>query len=354
MKPADPDIGSTVRQDGQVVAEARDSQMKEKPNLGSQLGSVAARVGIVIPNWNGREVLQDCLRSISALRYPRAQVIVVDNGSTDGSTEMLGRDYPNVLRIENSVNLGFAAGNNQGIRLALDRGDDYVLVLNNDTILHPDCLTLLVERAQSDSQIAAISPKIYFAQPSNRLWFAGGTFNYWTGRNGHVGYKKSDNGAWDTAGEMEFISGCALLASRNAWRNIGCFDELLFVYSEDVDWSLRARKAGFKLFYEPRAVVWHRESFSIQRNRWQASQLYYNTRNPMVVMWKQGRWWHWATFLPHHAALSCKRILQALLRRDWTSIVKIIEGIRDFPALARQAKLRQRTKVGFVKGQSSS
>ena len=328
--------------------------MTEKPNTGSQLGPLAARVGIVILNWNGLDVLQDCLRSISALRYPCVQVIVVDNGSTDGSTEMLGRDYPNVVRIANNVNLGFAAGNNQGIRLALERGDDYVLVLNNDTILDPDCLTQLVGRVQSDSQIGAISPKIYFAQPSDRLWFAGGTFNYWTGRNGHVGYKKSDNGAWDAAGEVEFISGCALLASRNAWRNIGGFDELLFVYSEDVDWSLRARKAGFKLFYEPRAVVWHRESFSILRNRWQAKQMYYCTRNPMMVMWKHGDWWHWATFLPHHAALSCKRILQALLRRDWTSIVKIVEGFRDFPALAHQAKLRRRAKVGLVKRESSS
>jgi GT2 family glycosyltransferase len=327
--------------------------MKDQANWGPRLGPLPARVGIVILNWNGHDVLQDCLRSIFALGYPCFQVIVVDNGSTDVTTEMLERDYPNVLRIENKVNLGFAAGNNQGIRLALERGNEYVLVLNNDTILDPDCLTRLVERAQSDSRIAAISPKIYFAQPPDSLWFAGGTFNYWTGRNGHVGYKKSDTGSWNAAEEVEFISGCALLTSRTAWQNIGGFDELLFTYSEDVDWSLRVRKAGFKLFYEPRAVVWHRESFSTVRNGWQAIQLYYCTRNPMVVMWKQGRWWHWITFLPFHVALSLKRMLQALARHDWTSIVKIVEGFRDFPALARQAKSSQRTKVGLINRESS-
>lgn len=328
--------------------------MKEQPNVTSQLGQLGARVGIVVLNWNGREVLEDCLRSISALRYPLIQIIVVDNGSTDGSTEMLRKDYPNVRCIKNDVNLGFAAGNNQGIQLALENGDDYVLILNNDTLLDPDCLFRLVGRAQSDSQIGAVSPKIYFAEPADRLWFGGGTFNYWTGRNGHVGYKKSDNGAWNSAREVEFISGCALLVSRNALRNVGGFDELLFAYSEDVDWSLRARKAGFKLFYEPGALVWHRESFSTLRNKWQAIQLYYCTRNPMVVMWKHGHWWHWVTFLPFHVALSCKRILQAFSKRDWTSIVKVIEGFGDFPALARRVSSQRSTKVALVKRGSSS
>jgi len=306
------------------------------------------RVAIVVLNWNGREVLEDCVRSIYALSYAPLEVVVVDNGSTDGSAEMVRNRFPDCVVIQNETNLGFAKGNNQGIELALDRGNDYVMALNNDTLLDPESLTLLVQRAESDPQIAAVSPKIYFEDPSDRLWFAGGTFSYWKGRNGHVGYRQKDCPAWNVPREAQFISGCVLLASRRAWRKIGCFDESLFVYSEDVDWSLRAQKSGFKLFYEPRAVVWHRESFSILRNKWQANYMYYNTRNPMVVMWKQGRWWHWLTFLPFHAALSCKRILQALSRRDWLTIVKIGKGFRDFPALARQAKSRQRTKVAVV------
>lgn len=322
--------------------EARNSQMKKKPIAGSQLAPTTAQVGIVILNWNGREVLQDCLRSISALRYPRFEVIVVDNGSRDGSTEMLGRDYPNVLRIENNVNLGFAAGNNQGIRLALERGNDFVMVLNNDTILDPDCLSRLVGRAQSDSQIGAVSPKIYFAEAPDRLWFAGGTFNHWTGRNGHVGYKRRDSGAWDTPREIQFACGCAFAAPRRVWQEVGGFDESLFRSSEDMDWSIRVRKAGYKLFYEPSSIVWHRESFDIIRNEGHAGQVYFYTRNPLVVMWKQARWWHWLTFLPCHLALSFKRAFGALMRNDWSSIVKIAEGFRDFPAVARLAAVRER------------
>jgi len=306
------------------------------------------RVAIVVLNWNGREVLEDCVRSIYALSYAPLEVVVVDNGSMDGSAEMVQNTFGDCILIQNEKNLGFAKGNNQGIEVALERGNDYVMTLNNDTLLDLESLSLLVQRAESDPRIAAVSPKIYFADPSDHLWFAGGTFSYWKGRNGHVGYRQKDCPAWNVPGEAQFISGCALLASRHAWQQIGGFDESLFVYSEDVDWSLRARKAGFKLFYEPRAVVWHLESFSTLRNEWQANQMYYCTRNPMVVMWKQGRWWHWLTFLPYHAALSCKRILQALSRRDWLAVVKIFKGFRDFPALARQAKSRQRTKAALV------
>jgi GT2 family glycosyltransferase len=321
--------------------EERNSQMREKPNAGPHLAVPSPQVGIVILNWNGREVLQDCLRSISALRYPRFEVIVVDNGSKDGSTEMLGRDYPNVLRIENNVNLGFSAANNQGVRLALQNGSDYLLVLNNDTVLDPDCLTWLVECAERDPQIAAVSPKIYFAEPPDRLWFAGGTFSYWKGRNASIGYGRPDSPAWNAPREIGFVSGCALFVPRKVWQSVGGFDELLFRSCEDVDWSLRARKAGYILYYEPRSVIWHRQSFDILRNDGHAGQMYFYTRNPLVVMWKQARWWHWLTFLPYHFALSFKRVLYAARRRDWRSIVRIAQGIRDFPTSVRQRDTAQ-------------
>jgi GT2 family glycosyltransferase len=324
------------------MSTTRDSQMNEKLNAGSQLTSATPQVGIVILNWNGRDVLQDCLRSISCLRYPRFEVILVDNGSKDGSREMLNRDYPDVPRIENEVNVGFAAGNNQGIRLALERGNDYVMVLNNDTILDPDCLTWLVQRAQSDPQIGAVSPKIYFAEPSDRLWFAGGTFNYWTGRNGHVGYKNRDVGAWDTRKEIQFVCGCSFVAPRRVWQEVGGFDERFFRSSEDVDWSLRVRKAGYRLFYEPSSIIWHRESFDIIRNEGMAGILYFWTRNNLAVMYKQACWCHWLTFLPYFGALSLKRILVAMRTRDWAALRAILRGIKDFPALAREIRVSGR------------
>lgn len=302
-----------------------------------------ARVGIVILNWNGWEVLKDCLHSVFALHYSSFEVVVVDNGSRDGSAQMVRSEFPKCLLIQNQENLGFSVASNQGIRLALDRGNDYVMVLNNDTLMDPGCLTFLVERAESGPEIGAVTPKIYFADQPDRLWFAGGTFSYWKGRNGLLGYKQKNAECWNIPGEKEFISGCALLASRNTWEKVGGFDELLFVYGEDVDWSLRARKAGFKLFYEPRAVIWHCESFTVLRNEWHANKMYYYTRNSLVVMWKHGRWWHWITFLPYQFALSVKCTLRAMARGDWNAVVRIAEGFRDFPATAWRLKCQPAT-----------
>jgi len=317
----------------------------ERASGEAAVGQRWPRVAIVVLNWNGREVLEDCLRSIYSLSYLSLEVIVVDNGSRDGSVGMVQNRFPQCVLIQNEENLGFAKGNNQGIVLALERGNEYVMALNNDAVLHPEALTWLVQRAESDPRIAAVSPKIYFSDPPDRLWFAGGTFSNWKGRNGHVGYRQKDCPAWNVPGEAQFVSGCVLLASRRAWQEVGGFDESLFAYGEDLDWSLRAQRLEFKLFYEPRAVVWHRESFSTLRNGCQSTYLYYVTRNSLAVMWRQGRWWHRLTSLPYHSALSCKRVLQALSKRDWPSIVKIVQGFRDFPALARQAKSRQPTKV---------
>lgn len=295
------------------------------------------KVTIIILNWNGSGVLRDCLTSVFSLSYPSYEVVVVDNGSTDDSVQMAKAEFPRCHVIQNETNLGFSRANNQGAEYALEHGADFIFLLNNDTLLDPECLTSLVRRAEADRSIAAVSPKIYFADPPDRLWFAGGTFSYWSGRNGHVGYRMPDSLLWNAPREIEFISGCALLVPKKVWKTLGGFDEILFRSAEDVDWSLRARKAGYTLFYEPKSIVWHRESFDILRNGGRASQLYYYTRNPLFVMWKQAHWWHWLTFLPYHLMLSFKRSLTALLAKDWSSVVQIVQGFRDFPTIVREA-----------------
>jgi len=313
-------------------------------NRGTVEENVACRppkVAVLVLNWNGRQVLGDCLRSTFALHYPNLEVIVVDNDSKDDSVKMVRELFPQCLLFQNQANLGFAAGNNSGIRLALDRGNDYVLILNNDTVIDENSLSALVERAESDRAIAAVHPKIYFSQPEDHIWFGGGRFSYWKGRNAIIGYKHQDCSVCNVPKEMGFLSGCALLVSRDAWQKVGGFDESLFFASEDVDWCLRARQAGYKLFYEPRAVIWHRESFTILQNNGNAGKMYYYTRNPLVVMWKHGRWWHWLTFLPYHIALSCKRMLLAIRERDWTCVRSIVKAFIDFPAAARRAATQQ-------------
>lgn len=292
------------------------------------------RVGVVILNWNGREVLRDCLRSVAGNSYPALDVIVVDNGSSDGSCEGVRSEFANVVLIRNHENLGFCAANNQGVNKALERNCDYFLILNNDTVLHRDCIGRLVERASSAADIAAVSPKIRFWRPDDRIWFAGGTFNRWAGCNGHVGYRKRDRGQWNAPKAMDFICACAMLISRRAWQEIGGFDELFFRSAEDLDWSLRARRAGYRLFYEPAALVWHHESYDILRNQGPAQQMFFYTRNQLAVMWKHANWEHWLTFVPYFVSRCLGRMLRAATRGDWLMLRNIPAAWRDFLRLA--------------------
>jgi GT2 family glycosyltransferase/SAM-dependent methyltransferase len=302
----------------------------------TQAASPPARVGVVVLNWNGREVLRDCLRSLARSRYPTGDIVVVDNGSSDASSEMVALEFPDVVLIRNAENLGFCAANNQGVSRALECKCEYVLILNNDTVLDSDCIGRLVARARREPDVAAVSPKIYFWRTHDRIWFAGGTFNFWTGRNGHIGYRKRERPEWNAAKSMDFICACAMLVTRRAWQEIGGFDELLFRSAEDLDWSLRARRAGYWLLYEPQAVVWHRESFDILRNEGSARQMYFYTRNQLAVMWKHAKWRHWLSFVPCFAMRCLKRMLVASARRDGESMRQILRGLADAASLARR------------------
>jgi SAM-dependent methyltransferase len=151
-----------------------------------------------------------------------------------------------------------------------------------------------------------------------------------------VGYRKQDKPAWNELRSMDFICACAMLVSRRAWREIGGFDELLFRSAEDIDWSLRARRAGFRLLYEPEAVIWHRESFDILRNEGRARQTYFYTRNRLAVMWKHATWRHWLTFLPYFGFRCAKQVVFETITGKSDAARQIPRAFLDF------VRLRQR------------
>jgi GT2 family glycosyltransferase/ubiquinone/menaquinone biosynthesis C-methylase UbiE len=295
--------------------------------------AAAVRVGVVVLNWNGCEVLRECLRSLAGTSYPALDVIVVDNGSSDGSCDMVAAEFPDVVLIRNQENLGFCVANNQGVAAAFERKNQYALILNNDTLLHPQCIGWLVARAQAEPDAAAVSPKVYFWQPRDRIWFAGGTLSLWTGCNGHIGYRKRDKPAWNSPRSMDFICACAMLVTCRAWQEIGGFDELLFRSAEDIDWSLRARRAGFRLLYEPEAVIWHRESFDILHNEGRSRQLYFYTRNRLAVMWKHAKWRHWLTFLPCFGLRCVKQVVSTTISGNGDAARQVPRAFMDFARL---------------------
>jgi GT2 family glycosyltransferase len=222
------------------------------------------RVWLVILNWNGLQDTLECLESCEKLSYPNVQKLLVDNGSTDGSASVVRKRFPDVEVIETGCNLGFAGGNNVGIRHALENGADFIWLLNNDTVVEPDALSALVAVMEGERTAGMVGSKIRYHDAQNRLWYAGACLDqHFPYRCGHRGLNEEDRGLYDDVGETGYVTGCSLLVRRELIEHIGLLDEGLFLYFEDTDWGARARLSGWKLLYAPCSLVLHKASASL-------------------------------------------------------------------------------------------
>ena len=240
-------------------------------------------VHIVILTWNGRNDTLECLRSLVPVWSDRIRGILVDNGSTDGTAEAVKHEFPDLILLENRENLGFTEGSNVGIRYALDHGTDYVLLLNNDTVVDKGFLRELLQVAARSDRIGFVSPKIYFSDPPDMLWFAGARFYSWCGYGRMVGYREKDCGQYDEVREIDRPCGCAVLVSRRLCEEVGLMDPGIFLYSDEVEWTLRARKKGFEAYYAPQARVWHKVSASVGQEG-SPDAMYYGVRNTLHAL----------------------------------------------------------------------
>lgn len=239
-------------------------------------------VVIIVVNWNGGNDTLLCLKSLSALDYPSYKVLVVDNNSIDGSPVLIRRQFPQVTLIENNANLGFTGANNVGIGRALNEGADYVLLLNNDTEVAPDFLRLLVETTESDSKIGIAGPLIYYYEQPRLVWSAGGRLDG-CGRSSMIGLDEIDTRQFgENCREVDFVTGCALLARTSVLRRVGVLDDRFFAYYEETEWCVRARRAGFTVVNVPKAKIWHK----IPLDKRDSSPLvhYYMTRNRVLFL----------------------------------------------------------------------
>jgi GT2 family glycosyltransferase len=229
----------------------------------------------VVLNWNGGDDTSRALASLEGI-----ETICVDNGSTDGSDEAVERDFPGVELIRTGENLGFAGGNNVGIRRALERGADWVALVNNDAFVEPGFDEALERAALARPDAGLLACKVLFESGAT-VMYAGASFRAWLGYSGRV----HGHGAPDRFHELRDTGradGAAMAVSRAAVQAAGLLDERLFLYVEDVDWSLRIRAAGFAVVFVPDAVVRHRGSASSGGGA-STTSLYYSTRNTILV-----------------------------------------------------------------------
>jgi hypothetical protein len=221
-------------------------------------------VYIIVLNYNGKELLRDCLGSLLKVDYPNFKILVTDNGSTDGSLEMIQKEFacPEVLVWENGANLGFAAGNNAGIKQALAQGADYVLLLNNDTLVEPDFLTELIKVGEKSSVAGILCPLILEGDRES-VWFSGGWVDWWRMKSHHRRDQLKGGPR-----RSEIITGCAMLIKDRVVEQVGFLDEDYFLYWEDSDFSLRARRKNWKLLVVPKSKIYHLEvSETVNKNK---------------------------------------------------------------------------------------
>lgn len=285
------------------------------------------KVSVVILNWNSYEVTRDCLLSLRKLDYPNVEVVLVDNGSVDGSGQKLAGEFPEIRLISNEKNLGFTGGNNVGMRDVLGRGTDYLLLLNNDTIVAPDFLDKLVKVAESDPRIGMVNPKIYYSEPADRIWFAGAKYIPWRTFPKVFGLRRRDDGSYDQMLEVSFATGCALLVKAEVPQKIGLLDDIFFLSFEDVDWSVRALKAGYKAIYVPSAVIWHRFSYATEKNRGFAYREFYNMRNTVLCARKYLPLYQLPLFLFSVAQYVISVTIQSLLSADTKRAAALYRGL---------------------------
>jgi len=238
-------------------------------------------VTVIILNWNGKADTLSCLSSLKEQTAP-LDLVVVDNGSEDGSEAAIREAHPDITLLQTGGNRGYTGGNNVGIRHALATGATHVFVVNNDVVFDPQCVAELLADCMAHPNTAAAAPKCLFESEPDTIYFAGGRIL----RRGpalHVGLGQPDGPEFDQPGNTDWITGCALFATRQAFERIGPFDDRFFLLFEDVDWSLRACEAGMTLRYVPTARLWHGGSKTFGGKRGTTYQ-YYFTRNGLLSL----------------------------------------------------------------------
>lgn len=285
-------------------------------------------VAIILVNWNGFTYTKACLESLEKVNTSAFQVVLVDNASKEGEGEQLKALFPQVHLIANAENLGFTGGNNVGIRYALTQGFDQVLLLNNDTLVDPDFLIPLQACLQKPGYGVA-QPLICFAQDQATIWSAGGRWNSLLGRAITLGDRVPLSTYQPKRTELDWATGCCMLVSREVLLQVGLLPEPYFAYFEDVEWSLRIRKAGFKIGLAEQAVIYHEAGAASKKQHAEGTLnpkvFYFHVRNQLFLL----RQHQVVLGFAYHLIRFKLWLLYFLIRGRFQKLSAVVQGLRD-------------------------
>lgn len=267
-----------------------------------------------------------CLRSVTALDYPAVTVLLVDNGSQDDTVERVSAAFPQAQILRNPTNLGFAGGYNVGLRWALAQGFELIFLLNNDTILAPDCLSRLAAEASRSPDVGLVSALVYYAADRQRIWRTGGRFHPLTLEIVDKGDDQVDNGQWREARDLDFVPLCGVLIKREVLEQVGLLDEGYFLYYEDMDFCRRARLAGWRVRLAPAAKIWHDVAAS-SGGRYSPAERYWMAQSSGRYFRQHGRGWRLLIIIPYRLGSAAKMTVRLMVRRQGRAAVAYWRGL---------------------------
>ena len=281
---------------------------------------------IVLTHGGAEEVTAACLDSLLAQDYPNLTPLLVDNASFDGSGDRLRARYPTIEYLNTGANIGYTGGNNRGIAYALERGADFLLVVNNDTILDAACVRVLVDSSRGAERLGALSPKILYFDDPGRIWYAGGDYSAMRAMGTHRQEMKPDDATEaPRLDEITFATGCCFLMPAGVAREMGGFREDFFIYCEDVELSLRLRRAGYRLYYQPAARLLHREPMRTHTDA-TPFQILHRDRNRRRIVRAHFNGWQRTVFRLWFYPTRVARMAMYVARGRWPQARAIVAG----------------------------
>ncbi|MEQ8156407.1 MAG: glycosyltransferase family 2 protein [Clostridiaceae bacterium] len=243
------------------------------------------KVFIILVNYNGSKDTIDCIKSLKDIDYKNYEIVVVDNNSRDEEKKLLRENSSGIKLIESDVNLGFALGNNLGMEYAINNNADYVLLLNNDTLVEKDFLTRMVKTAEKNEDAGAVGCKIMYHPAENIIWYNGGRVDFTKFSAFNIDERKEDYESEDECTETDFITGCCILIPERTIKKAGYLSHEYFMYYEDVDYSLKIKEIGLKLLLDHKAKIYHKVSVS-SGGEDSLFRIYYSNRARKLFMKK--------------------------------------------------------------------
>ncbi len=245
------------------------------------------KIAILILQWNRAADTLACIRSVRNISSSLYDLFIIDNGSRPEELALVKTAFPDLIYIENGQNLGFAAGYNQGLQIALGYGADYCLLLNNDTTVDSQLLHAFLSATEQYPEAGVLGAKIYFFDSPTDIWYAGGEVHSKTQRCYHIGCGESDlDKRYDSIVDTSYVCGCALWIKKEVIEKVGLMDPHFFLLWEEIDWCWRIRQAGFRCLFVPQAKVWHKISTSFEGGNRGPMWQYFYFRNRLLFIRK--------------------------------------------------------------------